>query len=185
MSRISLQDFEARLDALPGKQRETLEAATTMLLGALLDERPRELEAFVSSGQSATPGQLRNRARLNLLSARVQQESVRGSELGKQLRLSRQRLQQLREGGKLLGLRPPLRSEHWYPRWQFDDDGRVREIVPRLLASARETRLSPLQLHLLMTSAEAGIDGRPLVDLLDSRPDEVVEVVEGSGEIGS
>lgn len=185
MSRISLQDFEAKLEALPGKQRETLEAATTLLLGALLDERPRELEAFVSSGESATPAQLKNRTRLSLLSARVQQESVRGAELGRQLGVSRQRLQQLRDDRKLLGFQPPLRTEHWYPRWQFGDDGHVRAVVPRLLAAAGKADLSPLQLHLLMTSPDAGIEERPLVDLLDSRADEVVEVVEGSGEIGS
>jgi hypothetical protein len=185
MGRISLQDLEAKLESLPGKRRETLETATALLLGALLDERPRELEAFVSSGESASPARLKNRARLTLLSARVQQQSIRGSDLGRQLGVSRQRLQQLREAGKLLGVQPPLRSEHWYPAWQFGDDGRVREVVPRLLASAREAGLSPLQLHLLMTNAEAGVDGRPLVDLLDSQPDEALEVVEGSGEIGS
>ena len=91
----------------------------------------------------------------------------------------------MREQGRILGVQPPLRSEHWYPEWQFDDSGKVRPVVPELIRAARDARLSPLALHLLLTNPDAGIDGRALVELLDERPGEVVEVVEAGAAQGT
>jgi hypothetical protein len=109
---------------------------------------------------------------------------VAGRELRAELGISRQRMQQLRENGRLLGVQPPLASEYWYPRWQFRG-GEAQEVLPRLLAAARERGLSPLGLHLLVTDPDAGIDEMPLAQLLEKRPDDVVAIVAGAGEIGS
>ncbi len=102
----------------------------------------------------------RNAARLELLADRVRSQSVAGRELRVELGISRQRMQQLRESGRLLGVQPPLRTEYWYPRWQFRG-GEVHEVLPRLLAAARERGLSPLGLHLVLTDADAGIGAKP------------------------
>jgi hypothetical protein len=176
----ALRDVEAKLERLPAQRRRLVAAALVLAAESLLGERSRELRGFVDSPEQVAPARLKNRARLEVLSGRVQGESVRGSELGRRLGVSRQRLGQLRAAGRLVAFKPPLRSEHWYPEWQFDASGGVRAVVPELLRAADEARLSPLSLHLLLTNPDAGIDGRPLVELLDERPDEVLELV-GAG----
>jgi hypothetical protein len=177
MGRTTLADVEAELELLPPARKELVEAALLLMAQTLLDERPAELRDFLTGASSSSPARLKNRARLNVLSGRLQSESVRGSELRERLGVSRQRLGQLREQGRILGLQPPLRTEHWYPEWQFDRSGNVRPVVAELISAARAAQLSPLSLHLLVTNPEAGIGGRALVELLDERPDEVVEVV--------
>jgi hypothetical protein len=109
----SLADVEQELDQLPGWRRELVETALTLAARLILEERPDELRKFVASAGAESPARLKNRARLQLLTARVQEESIRGSELRVRLGVSRQRLGQLRNAGKLLGIQPPLRSEHW------------------------------------------------------------------------
>jgi hypothetical protein len=51
-----------------------------------------------------------------------------------------------------------------YPVWQFGDDGHPLESLPQLLDAAQEARLSPTDLHFLMTSTRGG--GLPLADRL-------------------
>jgi hypothetical protein len=185
MASEALRRVEADLAQLPAERRKLAETAISLLASAVLSEGVRELRKLVREQDSERPGRVRNRARLQLMSARVEADSVRGAELGKRLGISRQRLAQLRDSGKLLGLQPPLRTEHWYPEWQFDASGGVRPVVPRLLRAAREARLSPLSLHLLLTNPEAGIDGRPLVELLDDRPDDVLDLVAAGAAQGT
>ena len=185
VERTALTDVEAELDQLSPERRDLVERALALAARSFASERPRELREFLASPNTSNAARLKNRARLRLLSARVQEESVRGSQLRERLGVSRQRLGQLRSAGKLLGLQPPLRTEHWYPEWQFDSSGNVRPIVSELLRAARDARLSPLSLHLLVTNPDAGIDGRALVELLDERPDEVVELVEAGAAQGT
>ena len=185
VERTALTDVEAELDQLSPERRDLVERALALAARSFVSERPRELREFLASPNTSNAARLKNRARLRLLSARVQEESVRGSQLRERLGVSRQRLGQLRSAGKLLGLQPPLRTEHWYPEWQFDSSGNVRRIVSELLRAARDARLSPLSLHLLVTNPDAGIDGRALVELLDERPDEVVELVEAGAAQGT
>jgi signal recognition particle subunit SEC65 len=180
----TLEQLSDEIRELPDEQRSALEPAVVVLVHALMEESPRTLRAFVS-GSQPSPIRARNRARLELLSDQVRSESLPGRELTRQTGLSRQRLQQLRDAGRLLGLRPPLRSEYWYPRWQFDERWNVKEVVPRLLSAAAEARLTPLGLHLTLTNPAAGIAGQALVELLDEHPDEVLESIAGAGEIGS
>jgi hypothetical protein len=181
----ALKGVEAKLERLPARRRELVEAALALVADSLLGERPQELRGFVDSPQPASSARRTNRARLEVLSGRVQSESVPGRELGRRLGISRQRLAQLRAGGRLVSFQPPFRTEHWYPDWQFDASGGVRPVVPDLLRASREARLSPLSLHLLLTNPDAGIDGRPLVDLLDERPDAVLELVGAGAEHGT
>lgn len=177
MAPESLADVEAELERLPPPRRALVEAAVAHAAHLLLAQSPEALREFLASGDVENRARLKNRARLEVLTARVQDESIRGSELRKRLGVSRQYLAQLRNAGKLLGIQPPLRSEHWYPEWQFDGAGNVRPVVPELVRAAREARLTPLSLHLLLTNPDAGVEGSPLVELLDERPEEVTELV--------
>lgn len=182
----TLDELSQEIRGLPKERRTAVESAAAVLVRALMEESPRTLRAFVSFRRAnPSPIRERNQARLELLSEQLRSQSMQGRELGRATGLSRQRLQQLRDRGRLLGFQPPLRSEYWYPRWQFDADWAVRAIVPQLLAAAMDARLTPLGLHLTLTNPEAGVDGQPLVELLDEHPDEVLEIVSGAGEIGS
>jgi len=182
----TLDQLSQEIRDLPKERRSAIESAAAVLVRALMEESPRTLRAFVSFRRAnPSPIRERNQARLELLSEKVRGESVKGRDLAAQTGLSRQRLQQLRDTGRLLGIQPPLRSEYWYPRWQFNTDWSVREIVPPLLAAAADARLTPLGLHLTLTNPEAGVAGQSLVDLLDEYPDQVLEIVNGTGDIGS
>lgn len=57
--------------------------------------------------------------------------------------------------------------------------------MPELVRAAREVRLTPLSLHLMLTNPDAGVEGSPLVDLLDERPEDVVELVEAGTAQGT
>ncbi len=176
--------LELKIARLPSRRREAVTAALKRLVPALVAEDTETLEAFAKLGQRHGDVRARNAARLELLADRVRSQSVAGRELRVELGISRQRMQQLRESGRLLGVQPPLRTEYWYPRWQFRG-GEVHEVLPRLLAAARERGLSPLGLHLLLTDADAGIGAKPLAELLEKRPEDVLAIVAGAGEIGS
>ncbi len=176
--------LEQTIARLPSRRRHAVTAALERLVPALVAEDTETLEAFAQLAEGQRDVRARNAARLELLADRVRSQSVVGRELRARLGISRQRMQQLRDSGRLLGVQPPLATEYWYPLWQFQG-AEVREVVPRLLAGARERGLSPLGLHLLVTDADAGIDETPLVKLLDERPDDVVAIVAGAGEIGS
>ena len=176
--------LELKIAGLPSRRREAVTAALKRLVPAVVAEDTETLEAFVRLGVGHGDVRARNAARLELLGDRVRSQSVAGRELRSELGISRQRMQQLRESGRLLGVQPPLASEYWYPRWQFQG-GEVQKVLPRLLAAARERGLSPLGLHLRVTDPGAGIGGTPLAELLEKRPDDVVAIVAGAGEIGS
>ncbi len=178
------QALELEISRLPYRRREAVTAAVERLVPALVGEAPETLEAFARLEEGQRDVRARNAARLELLADRVRSQSVAGRELRSELGISRQRMHQLRASGRLLGVQPPLASEFWYPRWQFQG-GEVHEMLPRLLAAARERGLSPLGLHLLVTDPDAGIAGTPLAEMLDERPDDVVAIVSGAGEIGS
>lgn len=181
-----LSQYEEQISQLPASQRRTYERALELLARSLLQEPPRIVAALVGE-YSPEVGTIaaRNRSRLELLAQRVREQSVRGSELGRELGVSRQRLAQLRDSDRLLGVQPPLATEFWYPRWQFRQNWEPHPLLRQLLGTAREAKMTPLQLHIFLTNPEAGIDGRPLVELLDSDPEQALEVVAGGGELGS
>ena len=153
------------------------------LTSALELEDTATLEAFIYVGEEGGEVRTRNAARLELLADRVRSQSVSGRELRAELGISRQRMQQLREKGSLLGVQPPLASEYWYPRWQFQDE--ARPLLPQILSAGGEAGLSALSLHLLVTDPASGINNTALVELLDERPEDVLAVISGAGEIGS
>ena len=116
---------------------------------------------------------------------RVEERSLPGPRLQRQLGVTRQRLQQLRAEHKLLGLRLPLRRELYYPTWQFGADGAPSPAMPRLLAAAEEAQLSALDLDAFMTSERAG-DGVPPAALLRQQSlDQVLGLVRAASSHGA
>jgi hypothetical protein len=70
-----------------------------------------------------------------------------------------------RRGGELLAVRPEGADEWLYPAWQFDG-GRVRPVVPRIIAAARATGIDERRLYELMTVRRGLGSSETLVDLL-------------------
>lgn len=82
--------------------------------------------------------------------------------------ISRQRLNQWRTAGRLIGIRglPGVRG-FAYPRWQFDDSLQPRGFVSTIATVAEDARIDPLALHFLMTEPVPGYDRTP-VQLIDA-----------------
>lgn len=127
---------------------------------------------------------LRNALRVFASWRRLAQRCLPASLLARQLGVSRQRLQQLRGERKLLGLRLPLRRELYYPVWQFTAEGTPHPLLPRLLQTAEEAHLDPLELDAIMTSTAAG-DGVAPVELLRRGHTEHVFTVIGAALSGA
>jgi hypothetical protein len=112
-------------------------------------------------------------------------ESFSTAELEEKFGVSRQRLEQLRKQRKLFGVQPPFERSFSYPAWQFDDDGRPRDLVPTLLEAAEEARIDALSLHRLMVSETATPRGPLLLALKEGEDAYVLDVVRTSGAQGS
>jgi hypothetical protein len=84
----------------------------------------------------------------------------------------------MRRSGELLAVRPAQSHEWRYPAWQFDDDGRVRPEVTRVLAAGRDQGLRPEQVYELL-ERRSGMTGRERLrdDLLAGRVDHVLDAI--------
>lgn len=182
------------LAPLPGAWRAALVQGLTQVVVALLKQDPDQLQRIAEVLRERPRARERetderseleaeNLLRVLVLARQVERESL----TARQLQVSRQRLNQLRDEGKLLGVKLPMHREFVYPRWQFGRSARVLPVVPRLLAAARAAGLDGLDLHLLMTGNRVRGE-RPLVDHVrrGDQDDEryVLEVIRaaGSGE---
>jgi hypothetical protein len=112
-------------------------------------------------------------------------ESFSTSELEEKFGVTRQRLEQLRRQRKLFGVRPPFERGFFYPAWQFDEDGRPRDLVPSVLEAADEARLDALSLHRLMVSDAATPRGPLLLALKESADEYALDVIRSAGAQGS
>jgi hypothetical protein len=70
-----------------------------------------------------------------------------------------------RRGGELLAVRPEGADEWFYPAWQFDG-GRVRPVVPGIVAAAQANGIDERRLYDLMTVRRGLGRSETLVDLL-------------------
>jgi hypothetical protein len=85
-----------------------------------------------------------------------------------------------RKEGRIFGV--PYRGLTLYPAFQFDADGAVRPAVSRVLAALPRARMSEWEVALWWTSANAAVGGARPVDLLDTRPDDLVPAAARLGE---
>jgi hypothetical protein len=105
-------------------------------------------------------------------------ETLSRADLG----VSRQRLDQRRKRGTIVAVRLFPTAAYRYPRWQFDEDFKLRPELPRIIEAAREVDLSDLELHRLMLSESAG-GGRPPVSMLDRGDvDRVVSIIRAAAD---
>src|SRR4029077_3796188 len=88
------------------------------------------------------------------------------------------KLEALRRDGEVIAFRPAGAREHYYPLWQFDEEGNPLPIVKRLVVEARERGLSDNRLYEVL-SARAGLGGdKRLADSLrEGRADHVLDAI--------
>lgn len=84
----------------------------------------------------------------------------------------------MRRGGELLGVRRPGGQDYLYPAWQFGNDGKPRDVLPRLISAARANGMGDDRLYEVLTS-RAGLSGTTcLADALrEGREDYVLSAV--------
>ncbi|HEY3051081.1 MAG TPA: hypothetical protein VGJ40_05090 [Gaiellaceae bacterium] len=112
------------------------------------------------------------------MSVRVADDSLSASWLAARFAIEPFKLEAMRRDGEVIAFRPPGAHEHYYPLWQFDDEGHPLPVVPRLVREARERGLRGNRLYEIL-SARAGLSGdRRLADSLrEGRVDHVLDAI--------
>jgi HSP20 family protein len=150
-------------------------------------ERDAELDTEPDAASEELVAELEKRNMLRVFDdwRHFEKRCLSGPILQEKLGISRQRLKQLRDENKLIGLRIPMRREFYYPLWQFAEDGHPLPVIPRLMGAAEEAHIDALTLDALMTSKSAG-NGTPPAELLRAgREDHVVEIIRAALSEGS
>ena len=109
-------------------------------------------------------------------------DCLSGSWLAERLGIDARRIDGMRRGGELIGVRPEGSSAWLYPAWQFRA-GRPHAAVPRIVAAASEAGLDEARLYEVLTLrlGLATDDKKRLADLLaDGADDQVVTAVRAS-----
>jgi hypothetical protein len=117
------------------------------------------------------------RLRMQAVFQKIRRESLTVGEL--KTYKSRQRLQQLRDEGRLFAIKSPYERGLIYPSWQFGAGYEPRAVMAQLLDVAKDAGLSALSLHQLMSGKR---DGRQTgVELLDAgKFDQVLRLLTAS-----
>lgn len=92
-------------------------------------------------------------------------KAISASWLGSRLGIGPTRVDIMRRGGELYGMRARGSQEYRYPSWQFENDLTVRPIVRRMLAVARESGLSETRLDEVLEMRVGMGTGKRVVDL--------------------
>ena len=137
------------------------------------DVEEMDLEALEGSG----------RLQVLALYRAVEDESLSVAQL-EAAGIHRQRLKQLRDRGRLLGIKLPFQRGFLYPRWQFGDDLRPKRYLPQILTVAREEGLDALSVHRVMTHPAAGGGTTPLELCEQGRVELALNALRGTGELG-
>jgi hypothetical protein len=118
---------------------------------------------------------------MRVVDSRLASESLSGSWLSTRLGIGTQRLDAMRRGGELLGVRRPGGHDYLYPSWQFAADGKPLPVIPELIREARGRGMSDERLYEVL-AARTGIRGEErLTDALrQGRDAYVISVVRSS-----
>ena len=181
--------FEEDLSA---KQLEEQGRVAIDALRLLVEGGPERLEALIAaletsggeSGESSDEdSEARARMRLHALHRRIVQDSYSVAELAEQMRLSRQRLKQLRDQDRLFAIEVPFHRGWFYPRWQFEiASGKPWAELPELIATARSAGLDAAGFHLLMSNPTAGDGISPLALLEAGDKEAVLQILRGANQ---
>jgi hypothetical protein len=112
------------------------------------------------------------------VATRLADDTLSASWLAARFGIEPFKLEAMRRDGEVIAFRPAGAREHYYPLWQFDGDGQVLPVVPRLVREARERGLRGNRLYEIL-SARAGLSGdRRLADSLrEGRSDHVLDAI--------
>ncbi len=151
-------------------------------LGAL----PRVGEEGVSREAALEAARMRNVARVLEDRARLKEECLRSGAVEKALGVGRERLRQMRERGRLVGIVQGERRPTLYPYWQFTSEGNLLEGLEEIVSASREAGMGAERLHFFMTGSNGRLGGERPVDLLknseaDGGTERVAHVLRSSG----
>jgi hypothetical protein len=112
---------------------------------------------------------------------RAYDDCLSGSWLSERLGVDASRIDRMRRGGELIGVRPEGSSAWLYPAWQFDN-GKPHPAVPRIITAATEAGLDEARLYEVLTLRMGlGADTKRLADLLrEGGGEQVVTAVRAS-----
>jgi hypothetical protein len=112
------------------------------------------------------------------VATRVADDTLSASWLAARFAIEPFKLEAMRRDGEVVAFRPAGAHEHYYPLWQFDEDGQPLPVVPRLVREARERGLRGNRLYEIL-SARAGLSGdKRLSDSLrEGRFDHVLDAI--------
>lgn len=105
-------------------------------------------------------------------------KGLTASWLGTRLGIGPERVDILRRGGELFGVREPGSQQYRYPAWQFASDWTVRPLVARMITVARESGLSEDRLQEVLQMRLGIGGGRRVVDLVrDGDEDALIRAI--------
>jgi hypothetical protein len=109
---------------------------------------------------------------------RVADDILSASWLADRFAIEPFKLEAMRRNGEVIAFRPAGAREHYYPLWQFDEDGQPLPVIPRLVQEARERGMRGNRLYEIL-SARAGLSGdKRLADSLrEGRLDHVLDAI--------
>ena len=112
------------------------------------------------------------------MATRLADDTLSASWLASRFAIEPLKLEAMRRDGEVIAFRPAGAREHYYPLWQFDEEGNPLPIVKRLVVEARERGLSGNRLYEIL-SARAGLGGdKRLADSLrEGRADHVLDAI--------
>ena len=116
------------------------------------------------------------------MATRLADDALSASWLASRFAIEPFKLEAMRREGEVIAFRPAGSREHYYPLWQFDDEGQPLPIVPRLVQEARDRGLRGNRLYEIL-SARAGLGGdRRLADSIpEGRVDHVLDAIRNAG----
>jgi hypothetical protein len=108
------------------------------------------------------------------------------SWLASRLRLDAAEIEDLRERGELIAVRPDDESEWLYPAWQFGPRGTIPQGVRDAVRAARVAGLAEERLIALLRRRVGLMGGGRLLDLLfEGRSDIVIDAINASAATAS
>lgn len=112
------------------------------------------------------------------MATRLAEDTLSASWLASRFAIEPFKLEAMRRDGEVIGFRPAGSREHYYPLWQFDDEGQPLPIVSRLVRESRDRGLRENRLYEIL-SARAGLGGdRRLADSIrEGRVDHVLDAI--------
>jgi hypothetical protein len=183
----TIEALERKVAGLPRDRRRETEEALAEVTDALIEapaemrQAARDISSQPSPPATTAATEAANTRRLFALLRRVTAECLAPEDLP----VARSTLQHLRAGDKLVALRLPMRRGYVYPAWQFHPEtGEPLPVVPKLIEAAKQAHLTPLGLHLLMTSSAAD-QGRSPADWLVEDADYAIRAVAAAYSQGS